>query len=304
MRCTSPIAAWQTSDGAIHFQAPVTRPGAKLQIPCGQCVNCRLRRARDWATRCVHEAQMHEHNEYITLTYDDDHYTPSLIYRDFQLFMKRLRKQRACFDVTTWQYTPRYYMAGEYGELNGRPHFHAALFGVRFSDRQFLKNTSAGYPIYTSKTLEDLWRYGYSSTADVTFESAAYIARYIMKKITGDNAAQHYETINEATGEITTRTPEFNRMSLKPAIGARWIERYQGDVYPHDRVVINGTQFKPPRYYDEYLKLKHQDEHQQIKNNRKEKAKLTKHDNTPERLKAHDDVTKARLNLKKRGLDK
>jgi hypothetical protein len=117
----------------------------------------------------------------------------------------------------------------------------------------FYKNSSSGERLYTSKLLESLWPYGLSSIGDVTFQSAAYIARYCVAKRTGDAAKEWYacdEFVDES-GEIRTSvTPEFNRMSLKPGIGSRWLEKYQTDVYPRDYVVINGVKVKPPKYYD------------------------------------------------------
>ena len=91
MACFHPLDAWRGDDGRIRF---VDRgDGRYLQLPCGQCVGCRLERSRQWAMRCMHEAQMHKDNAFVTLTYDQDHFKPSLDYRDFQLFMKRARKE-------------------------------------------------------------------------------------------------------------------------------------------------------------------------------------------------------------------
>ena len=66
-----------------------------------------------------------------------------------------------------------------------------------------------------------------------------------MKKVTGDLAESHYETIDLSTGEVSARVPEFNRMSLKPGIGAEWIKRYNKDVYPRDVVIARGHESKP-----------------------------------------------------------
>ena len=62
-----------------------------------------------------------------------------------------------------------------------------------------------------------------------------------------------YLRVDEETGELVNLTPEFSRMSLRPAIGKRWIEKYWREVYPLDRVVVDGREFKPPRYYDKWL---------------------------------------------------
>ena len=232
------------SDGSVKFTSRNKRGvEGSLELPCGQCIGCRLERSRQWAMRCLHEASLHERNAFITLTYDDSNLPPggSLNYSDFQKFMKRLRK-RIGGNV-------RFYCGGEYGENTIRPHYHACLFGYDFPDKVYYKKTSSGEKIYTSKLLESLWPFGLSSVGDVTFESAAYIARYCVQKVTGQAATSHYRVITD-DGEIIDRVPEFNKMSLKPGIGSRWLEKYRSDVYPRDYVVINGVKTKPPKYYD------------------------------------------------------
>jgi len=298
MPCYYPLRAYQCSDGHIVFYESKRHDTVKtLNLPCGQCIGCRLERSRQWAIRCMHEAQMHTQNCFITLTYNDDHLPSdrSLHYRDFQLFIKRLRKRYPGRKI-------RYYMAGEYGENFGRPHFHACLFGIDFDDKKLWKRTSANSMLYTSRDLEILWPFGYSSVGDVTFESAAYVARYIMKKVTGKNAKEHYTEIDLDSGEITTRKPEFTKMSLKPGIGYEWYKQYTSDVYPHDYVVIRGKKVKPPKYYDKKYKIEQPFEFDELLYIREKSAKLHYEDNTPERLLVKEQVVKAKLQKLKRNL--
>lgn len=245
MPCYHPMPAVRMSDGSVKFVSR-NKKGVDgcLELPCGQCIGCRLERSRQWAMRCLHEASLYDRNAFVTLTYEDSHVPPggSLHYPDFQKFMKRLRKHIK---------TPvRFYMGGEYGE-NGtiRPHYHVCLFGYDFPDKVYFRKSSSGEKLYTSKFLESIWPLGLSSIGDVTFQSAAYIARYCVQKVTGDLAESHYRVITD-DGEIIDRTPEFNHMSLKPGIGSRWLEKFQTDVFPRDYVVINGVKVKPPKYYD------------------------------------------------------
>jgi hypothetical protein len=193
-----------------------------------------------------------------------------------------------------------FYMCGEYGEDFSRPHFHACLFGVNFSDRDLVGVSEAGSHIFRCETLEKLWGKGYAYVGDLTFESAAYTARYIMKKITGDMADEHYKYVIPDTGEVIWRTPEFNRMSLKPAIGKRFLETFMTDIYPHDRVVLNGSKSKPPRYYDKYYAKFNPLEFEAIQFNRE--SVLNKADNTDERLQVKKTCTEARLNRYSRSL--
>lgn len=298
MPCYHPLSAYQCADGSIVFYESKRHDTVKsLSLPCGQCVGCRLERSRQWAIRCMHEAQMHTQNCFITLTYDDAHLPSdrSLHYRDFQLFIKRLRKRYPGRRI-------RYYMAGEYGENFGRPHWHACIFGLDFDDKKLWKRTSANSLLYRSANLELLWPFGYSSIGDVTFESAAYVARYIMKKVTGKNAAEHYQEIDPDTGEITNRTPEFTKMSLKPGIGYEWYKQYTSDVYPQDYVVVRGKKVKPPKYYDKKYKIDNPYEFDELLYIREKSSKLNYADNTPERLLVKEQVTKAKLQKLKRNL--
>lgn len=251
----------------------------------------------------MHEAQIHEQNAFITLTYNEHLQNPSLNHRDFQLFIKRLRKklsqssnkmQSDCDPVKKISY----YMAGEYGSQNRRPHFHACIFGHDFTDKIYYKRTSTGSRIYTSTTLEKLWGHGYTSTAEVTFESAAYIARYIMDKKTGHNAKKYYEHIDDKTGEITDLKPEYNRMSIGKdnAIGKKWIERYEQDAYPNGEILTRKIKMKTPKYYDKWYKKKEPDKYEEMKMNRELQALEYTSDNTPQRLQAKERVKTAQIN--------
>lgn len=298
MPCYHPLSAYQCADGTIVFQERRWFNTVKtLSLPCGQCIGCRLERSRQWAMRCMHEAQLHEKNCFITLTYDNTHLPSdgSLHYKDFQLFIKRLRKKFGNTRI-------RYYMAGEYGENFGRPHFHACIFGYDFHDKKLWKRSPSGSMLYRSADLELLWPFGYSSIGDVNFESAAYVARYIMKKVTGHNAKDHYQEIDQDTGEITTRKPEFNKMSLKPGIGYEWYKKYKTDVYPHDYVIIKGKKVKPPKFYDKKYKTDYPYEYDEILYKREINGKLNSEDNTPERLVVKEIVQQAKLQKLKRNL--
>jgi hypothetical protein len=273
----------------------------QLSLPCGQCVGCRLERSRQWAMRCLHEASLYEHNSFITLTYDDSHLPTnnSLDYEDFQLFMKRLRKNHQglqCVPTSTNPYPIRFYMCGEYGEQFGRPHFHALLFNFDFRDKYYWGRTASKSKIYRSKILEDLWPFGHSSIGSVNFESSAYVARYIMKKVNGQLAASHYESVNPVTGELFKKTPEFNKMSRSGGIGINWYDKHKSDVYPHDYVIVNGKKCKPPRYYDTKYKQSNPFEFDELQFKRLQEAKLRFSDNNEERLLVKEKVTLAKLN--------
>lgn len=296
MACFHPIQAFQTASGQVVFVDNLRRLDVirSLQLACGQCWGCRLERSRQWAVRCMHEAQLYPQNSFNTLTYDEHHVPPGqdLIYRDFQLFMKRLRKNNPHKKI-------RFYMAGEYGEQRGRPHFHACLFNHDFNnDKQHYKKSPSGAPLYTSPTLTKLWPKGLATTGALTFETAAYTARYIMKKITGPNTSASYEKLDPATGEITNRKKEFNNMSRRPGIAKNWLRLYNQDI-TDGKIIINGKQANAPRYYINYLAPSEQE---QIHYNRHQEAHLRADDNTDERLAVREQVAIAKTRQLKRTL--
>lgn len=292
MPCYRPILAYRTPSGSVVFSDLKRHGGSveSIEIACGQCVGCRLERSRRWAVRCMHEASLHDQNCFVTLTYRDA--PESLDYRDFQLFMKRLRKQFSGMKV-------RFYMCGEYGEQFSRAHFHACLFGIDFSDKVLFKG-SKEVSIYRSSILERLWPHGFCSVGDVTFESAAYVARYVMKKVTGDCADRHYSYVDMETGEVRQRTPEFNHMSLKPGIGADWLRKFSSDVYPHGKVVVNGVETQPPRYYDKIFEKMDGLKFDDMIYERYLEGVAHSQDSTEARLKVREAVAQARVNLLKR----
>jgi len=272
-------------------------PVSRITLPCGQCTGCRLERSRQWAIRCSHEASLYDENSFITLTYKDDALPPygSLQKAHFQKFMKRLRKANPGRKI-------RYYHCGEYGDDLGRPHYHACLFNYDFPDRVLFKETGET-KLYSSKTLERLWPFGFSTIGDVTFKSAAYVARYVMKKVTGRKSEEHYSVVDEKTGEIILRQPEYTTMSLKPGIGAGWYEKWSSDVYPSDEIIIEGRSIKPPRFYDNKYELTNPKEFNLIKMEREQHAEDHADDNTPQRLGVREQVHHAQLRNLKRNFE-
>lgn len=298
MACYHPVDAFRRTDGSVVFlERGDIR--ASLSLPCGRCVGCRLDYAAAWEVRIMHEARCWDTSCFVTLTYDPEHVPAdgSLRYRDFQLFMKRLRKRYA-------PRTVRFFCAGEYGGELGRPHFHVALFNLDFSnDRKQWRRTPGGHDVYRSAVLEGLWPFGNSEIGELTPESANYIARYVVKKINGDLADVHYRSVDSDTGEITWKVPEFCQMSRRPGIGSKWFDRFHQDVYPHDRVISRGVKKRVPRYYDRLFSKLNPDQLEELKEGRESRARLRFKDNTPERLAVREKVEKARLaQFKKRGL--
>ncbi len=285
MACFRPIPAYRAPGGRIVFDSKKGWSDRQLELPCGQCTGCRLERSRQWAIRCVHEAQMHTHNSFLTLTYDEEHLPndKSLQVSDWQKFAKRLRKQHAPF---------RFFHCGEYGTENLRPHYHACVFGLDFHQDRYIWKQTKETTLYRSETLETIWGQGFSTIGELTFKSAAYVARYIMKKANGDLAKTKYSRFDPETGETWDVKPEYITMSRRPGIGAPWLTHFISDVYPSDEVVHDGQKYRPPRFYDQQLN----DETLNTMKCKRTKAALRhKENNTPERLKVREKVETAKI---------
>lgn len=237
MTCLSPRTVGFKSDGKTicWSQTQYSKEFATFQLPCGKCLPCRLEYARQWAVRCVHEAQMHEENCFITLTYDDAHLiSPKLIYKHFQDFMKRLRKTKPDAQIGV-------FVTGEYGEKRKRPHWHALIFNWRPSDPEYKYTSDRGDIVFSSKSLSKLWPSGAAEFGDVTFNSAGYCARYAAKKLGhGKDGTHGLEPIS--------------KKSSKHAIGKRWLEKYWPDAFNHGRIILpDGASCAIPRYYEKWL---------------------------------------------------
>lgn len=244
--------------------------------------------------RCVHEASLYKRNCFITLTYSDEYLPKDRVLqpRDFQLFMKRLRKRFPQDKI-------RYFQCGEYGDLYGRPHYHACLFNFDFEDRKLWSKRN-GNDLFTSKILDEVWGLGHGVVGQVTFESAAYVARYVLKKVTGDKAADHYQG----------RQPEYVTMSRGGrgdglgGIGKRWLEKWMGDVYPSDSVVMRGKAMRPPRFYDGLLEKADPEGLKKIKEARIQKAlEGDWYERSLYRLGVKEEVKKAQIRSLSRKLD-
>lgn len=291
MTCYHPLQGYRskelTESGKYHivFNPRDGYVDLPMTVPCGQCVGCRLSRSKQWAVRCMHEASLYDQNCFITLTYNDDNLPKdkSLKLSHFQNFMKRLRKSAGS--------GLRFYHCGEYGPKYGRPHYHAILFNFDFSDRDYLFSPQ-GEKIYRSAELERLWPYGFSSVGNVTYQSAAYVARYIMKKVVGKGAEAYYEG----------RKPEYTTMSRRPGIGKAWFTEFYKDVFPDDFVIVDGRKQSVPRYYDSLYEHTYFSDFESVKFKRRERNKSPQviWNNSPDRLAVRKEVLQAKLARLKR----
>lgn len=250
MQCISPIKAGFDRSGDITYSnKKMDRELATFAFPCRKCLACRLNTAREKAIRCIHEAKIHENNIFLTLTYNNDHIADGrLHYLDFQLFMKRLRK-----DVTKNITDPdlkkelniSFMVTGEYGDKTKRPHWHAIIFNYRPTDAKHKYTSHTDEEVFSSDYLQTLWGKGNIEFGSVTMDSAGYVARYAAKKLAHGKDQNHdYHPIHKT--------------SSKHAIGKRWLERYYTDVFNKGYIVLpNGEKAGIPRYYTDWYKKNH-----------------------------------------------
>jgi len=299
--CYHPLLAYRSlvrSPGGgfpIQFKRTGTS-GPLIQIACGQCLGCRLERSQAWATRIMHEAQMHEENAFLTLTYAPEKLPPdsSLHKEDFRNFMKRYRKALQPLRI-------RFFHCGEYGETTGRPHYHAAIFGHDFKDKKPWAKNPQGQQTWTSSQLNELWGLGHCIIGSLSMQSAAYVARYVMKKVTGPQALEHYSRIEPETGEVTRLQPEYITMSRNPGIGKNWLDQFGEDCYSEDFVPLQGGKSgKVPDYYLKELRKTDEKRYESIKKARQSRAKANAKENTWQRLETKQAVKAAAIRQLKR----
>jgi len=242
--------------------ANTAKYGTPTPLPCGQCIGCRLERSRQWAVRLMKELKLHDRSSFLTLTYHDAHLPrlpngrPTLNLEDVQLFLKRTRKHFSPHPL-------RFFQCGEYGDQTERPHHHMILFGEDFcKDRSPIQNSRSGYPQYRSPLLESLWGKGHTTISEVSFESAAYVARYCLKKITGKGSRFHY----------AGRKPEFVTMSRNPGIASGYFEEFKDDIFPHDEIIpdLGRPSSLPPKYFDKLLEKVDPAMYERVKKKRQE----------------------------------
>ena len=233
MRCIRPLKASQNIAGDIVYSSRSSVPGlVGFQFDCRKCLPCMLNQARQKAVRAWHESKMHDSNIFLTCTYSDDHLSSSkLVYRDFQLFMKRLR---LCVPDKI-----NYMVTGEYGAKNMRPHWHALLFNYKPDDSVYKYTTDLGHKVWCSEFLSDVWGMGTVEFGDVTLESAGYVARYASKKLVSDSSD----------------FVPIHKTSSRRGIGRSWIEKYYKHTFENGFVVLpDGSRSGIPRYYVDWAK--------------------------------------------------
>lgn len=267
-----------------------------MEIPCNNCMGCKLEKSRQWSIRMMHEARYHSANSFLTLTYSNESVPTDfgLDLRHLQLFMKRLRKSIEPDKI-------RFFACGEYGDENGRPHYHAIIFGYDAPDRVVHGRSDSGELIYSSEALSKLWTNGFITTQAVTRKSCAYVSRYVTKKIkNGDDfGARRYHRLSPVDGAFHQVRPEFAVMSRRPGLGARFADEFRSDYYPSGFLIVDGVAQAPPRFYVSRLTERQQT---RLKRQARKLSLKNKPHQTTERRMARAAVRDARIKKLQRRL--
>ena len=248
MPCYRPITGYRSKDKNANGKRPIVftlvegfidRP---VQFGCGKCIGCKLKHSSEWAIRCIHEASLYPQNSnaFLSMTYAP-HMLPqncSLVKSDLQKFFKRLRKAISPRKI-------KYLAIGEYGDQTHRPHYHALVFNYGFPDKKLKKLSYSGHRLYISEELDKIWGHGHCWIGDLTFQTAAYCARYSMKKIFKHSLSYEDNGI----------TPEF--LTCSNGIGRKFINsKMERDNALRDGYFVhNGKKYPIPRYYDKIFEL-------------------------------------------------
>lgn len=261
MACHSPRFSSKSDDDLVDIMpsrlSALLADGEYLELACGNCGACRARRVRDWAIRSHHETLTHTRAVgrvevpegcFVTLTYSDQTLPPhsSLDHSDWQNFAKKLRRDVGPF---------RYLMCGEYGGKTHRPHYHACIFGIDFHEDRKVWKQNGNKTEWRSAKLESIWKKGFSSLAPLNFATASYVAGYVMKKLKTSEFEQEHHFYGSGFEPIFTKKPEYVIPSRNPGLGTKFFERYYHEIYPRDRVRIEGKEYIPPKFYDKLLLL-------------------------------------------------
>lgn len=217
---------------------PITIVDEKTRLPqlvsCRRCIECMQTRANEWAVRGHYELIQHQQNCFITLTYDDKNNPVVLVKKHMQDFVKRLRKTIDPAKI-------KYFAAGEYGDQRLRPHFHIIIFGYDFNDKEYVRKSQSDLPIYESKQLQKLWKYGIAIVQEANANTIRYSAKYNAK-------------LKNALPEHLQKFPEFNTMSQN--LGIEGLIDNMETFIKTDQIYLDGFAYKIPNKALEKYALK------------------------------------------------
>ncbi len=198
-----------------------------------------------WSLRLLYELKNWDCASFVTLTYDDEHLkSDSLIKKDFTDFMKRLRR-----DLPEGRKI-RYYMCGEYGDKNFRPHFHSIIYGLdnyNQFDRDLIKENWGKCEDFMFEPINNYRKH--SAIEPVCRESIQYVCGYVQKKLKGVDAQKLYDE----NGLVRP----YNTCSN--GIGLNFCMENAERLIKNGFTFYNGHKIAIPRYFRDKLGIKQVD---------------------------------------------
>ena len=303
--CTSPLVRFAPL-GSENYQVKSLKdfyltPNVKYKykftpIACGNCIECRGTRKQADAFRCMKEVESYDKNIMVTLTYNDEHLPlsdlafidtetgetkrhPTLKKEDLQNFKKRLRKYICPKGETPDEDKIKTFDCGEYGESEKRPHYHLIIMNFDPGDLKFWKwsvcewNPSMRNKLYRSDILDKLWTdnkgnpIGYVEVNEVNYETCAYVAGYIEKKLNGILGKEEYAD----KGII----PPFTSRSKN--LGRDYFEEHKDQFFKDSNFYVASQsglkEIKPGRYFDKLMERDDPQRYEALKEQRAERAR-------------------------------
>lgn len=235
------------NNGDFMIKAPIIF-NIRFEIPCRTCLACTRSRAKEWSIRCHLESLRHKDNYFITLTYNeksvprnyfrvydaenDDFKTRSVMTLNKPHTIQFMKSLRQLFSRDFSHTGIRFFMCGEYGTSTARPHYHYILFNLPLNDLVLIGHSKTGNPLYRSKTIERVWKYGFVTVQKYSIETARYTAQYCCKKL------------NKSQAKLQSREMEFINMSRSPGIGSQYFFENCDKIYNvKDGSVIDNFNF-------------------------------------------------------------
>lgn len=223
-----------------------------VHTPCGICEICRKNFAHMWGTRVFHESLGYDVCSFVTLTYAPENLPigkygiPTIDISDVQNFMKSWREYIAPDKI-------RYFCGCEYSPENKLPHYHIAVFGASIWDKRVFTNhvkRDDGYSVDCR-----FWKKGFVHVGNLEIGSANYVAGYALKKVMGSAHKHYYEDLGI--------TPPRALMSRRPGIGAEFMTKFAEPMKRLLSCAVDGYVVNLPRYYQDKLGVKEQENYQQ-----------------------------------------
>ena len=281
------------------------------KVPCGDCAGCQEAYSKDWATRCVLEAQKYKSNYFITLTYDEENAPRDdelvnkktgeifendnweqahLEERDMTLFLKKLRitwkrhynwpkdkpenyyEEDVSKQFLELQEGIRFFYCGEYGGQTQRPHYHMILFNFPIPLEEL-----------TIRKIDKEGNYHWECEKICNLWGKGHIdicevnwdtCAYVARYVMKKQGGKKPDEYYYENG----KTPEFIRMSRMPGLGLDFFTKNFQKIYQNDEIILKGHRekiqpVKPPRYFDAKYDLINHKDLEAIKEQRKFIAK-------------------------------